>query len=113
MKKSVKVIALALVAVMLCSALVSCGKRLSGEYEATVAGSGLVLAFEGKKVTITTKVLGKEGESKEGTYEIKDDKITLTFTIDEKEESETYDFEQGEDYIKIGTLGKFTKVEKK
>ena len=115
MKKSVKVLALVLVAVMLCATLVSCGKTLSGEYEATVLGSGIVLEFEGKKVTYTAKVLGAEAGSIEGEYSIKDDQITLSFGEDDEDAKEmngTFDFEEGEDYIKIGTFGKFTKVEK-
>ncbi len=116
MKKSVKILALALVAIMMCMALVSCGKKLSGEYEAVVAGTGLVLEFDGSKVTYTGKLLGAETGSVEGTYEIEDDKITLNFgeeDEDAKAYNGTFDFEEGEDYIKIGTFGKFTKVEKK
>ena len=115
MKKSVKVLALALVAVMLCATLVSCGKTLSGEYEASILGSGIVLAFKGNKVTYTAKVLGAEAVSVEGEYSIKKDKITLSFDGDDEaqEMSGTFDFEEGEDYIKIGSLGKFKKVEKK
>ena len=116
MKKSVKVLALAMVAIMLCLSLVSCGKTLSGEYEATLFGSGVVLEFEGKKVTYTAKVLGMEAAAVEGEYSIEDDQITLTFgeeDDDAKKLNGTFDFEEGEDYIKIGTFGKFTKVEQK
>ncbi len=116
MKKSVKILALVMVAAMLCLALVSCGKKLSGEYEATLFGSGVVLNFEGNKVTYTAKVLGMEAAAVEGEYSIKDDKITLSFGEDDddaKKLNGTFDFEEGEDYIKIGTFGKFTKVEKK
>ncbi len=116
MKKSVKVLALVMVAAMLCLALVSCGKKLSGEYEATLFGSGIVLNFEGSKVTYTAKAFGYEAASVEGEYSIEDDKITLSFGEDDddaKKLNGTFDFEEGEDYIKIGTFGKFTKVEKK
>ena len=116
MKKSVKVLALALVVVMLCVSLVSCGKKLSGEYEATILGSGVVLEFEGKKVTYTAKVLGVEAASVEGEYSIKGDEITLSFGEDDKDAKKlngTFDFEEGDDYIKIGEFGKFEKVEKK
>ena len=113
MKKSVRILAIAMVAVMLCLTLVSCGKTLSGKYEATVLGSGIELEFDGKKVTYTAKVLGADAASIEGTYEIKDDKITLSFDSEDAEKLDgTFDFEEGEDYIKIGALGKFTKVEK-
>ena len=115
MKKSVRILAIAMVAVMLCLTLASCGKTLSGRYELTVAGSGMELEFDGKKVTYIAKALGAEITSVEGTYEIKDDKITLSFDGDNesaKTMEGTFDFEEGEDYIKIGTFGKFTKVEK-
>ena len=62
------------------------------------------------------KALGAEVASVEGEYSIKDDQITLTFgeeDDDAKKMNGTFDFEEGEDYIKIGTFGKFTKVEKK
>ena len=112
-KKSVRILAIAMVAVMLCLTLASCGKTLSGKYEATVLGSGIELEFDGKKVTYTAKVLGTDAASIEGTYEIKDDKITLSFDSEDAEKLDgTFDFEEGEDYIKIGALGKFTKVEK-
>ena len=118
MKKFAKIMALALVAIMLCTALVSCGKKLSGEYEATFLGSGIVLEFKGNKVTYTAKAAGAEVASVEGTYKIEDDKITLTFEAEKDSEekaaeemSGTFDFEEGEDYIKIGTWGKFEKVE--
>ena len=115
MKRSVRILAIAMVAVMLCLTLASCGKTLSGKYEATLLGSGIELEFNGKKVTYTAKVLGAEAASVEGTYEIKDDKITLSFEGEDKDAEKmdgTFDFEEGEDYIKIGALGKFTKVEK-
>ncbi len=114
-KRSVRILAVAMVAVILCLALVSCGKTLSGKYEATILGSGIELEFDGKKVTYTAKVLGAEAASVEGTYEIKDDKITLSFDDEDKDakiKAGTYDFEEGEDYIKIGEIGKLTKVEK-
>ena len=115
MKKSVRILAVAMVAVMLCLTLASCGKTLSGKYEATVLGSGVELEFDGKKVTYTAKILGAEAASVEGTYEIKDDEITLSFEGDDEDADElegTFDFEEGDDYIKIGEFGKFTKVEK-
>lgn len=111
MKKALKVVALAMVAVMLCAVLASCGKTLSGKYSSKeVLGTGTTFEFKGSKVTITMKAMGVELGSVEGKYSIKDDKITLTFeeTDDEKTKEElkkysgTFDFEQGDDYIKIG-----------
>ncbi len=107
-----KIIALVLVTVMLAMALVSCG-GISGTYSAEIIGSGAEYAFKGSKVTITPKLLGSYGDPIEGKYKIKDGKITITFEGDE-EDSEyagTYDFEQGEGYIKIGAI-KYTEVEK-
>lgn len=116
MKKTLRIVAFAMVAVMLCLCLASCGKRLSGTYvnDATAVGTGLVTTYEfsGSKVTLTleAKVLGKtQGDPVvlEGKYTIEDDKITFEFEGDEDDAekySETYDFEEGEDYIKIGVV---------
>lgn len=124
MKKVLKVISLVMVVAMLCITLASCGKTLSGKYEndATVLSTGVVTTYEfsGKKVTLTveTKAAGATvGDPLviEGNYSIDDDKITFEFESDEedaKKYNQTVDFEEGEDYIKIG-LVKFTKVEKK
>ena len=107
MKKSVKVVAVLMVALMLCLTLASCGKKLSGTYSAEVLGSGAAFEFKGSKVTITVKLLGAEVGSAEGTYEIKDDKITLTFGAEDEEVKKydgTFDFEEKEDSIKIGLV---------
>lgn len=124
MKKSVKILALALVAVMMCMALVSCGKKLSGEYEALDVDLGIYKAnvtykFEGNKYEKTTKqenILGQiDTKTVEGTYEIvtnDDDKMEITLTEKDAEEGETFTFEEGEGYIKIGLM-KLNKVEKK
>ena len=116
MKKSVKVLALVMTVVMLCITLASCGKKLSGTYEndATVLSSGVVTTYEfsGSKVTLTveTKLAGTTvGDPVviEGKYSIDDDKITFEFEGDDEEAdkySTTSDFEEGEDYIKIGIL---------
>ena len=58
MKKSVRIIAFALVAVMVCLAFAACGKTLSGEYTAeigitSIAGGKTTYKFSGSKVTIT------------------------------------------------------------
>ncbi len=87
MKKSiVKILALALVAVMMCAILVSCGGP-SGKYEAESWGSGITLDFSGKNVDITIKVIGFSSEPIKGTYEIKDDKITISLVDDDAEDS--------------------------
>ena len=112
MKKTLRIVAIAMVAVMLCLSLAACGKKLSGTYSAEVLGSGAEYEFSGSKVTITVKLLGTEVGSAEGKYYIDDDKITFEFESDDEDVdkySGTFDFEEGEDYIKIGAFGKFTK----
>jgi len=123
MKKSVKILALALVAIMLCTALVSCGKKLSGEYEALDVDLGIYKAtvtykFEGNKYEKTTKqqnLLGQvDTKTEEGTYKIvtnDDDTMEITLTLKDAEEGETFTFAEGDDYIKIGMV-KLNKVEK-
>lgn len=113
-----KVLVLALAAMMLLS-LASCSK-LSGTYTATVVGTGSKLDFDGKKVTVTATVLGKDLASIEGTYKIKGDEITFDFSDKEADEdvnkileslNGTLSFEKGDDYIKIGDV-KYTKKDK-
>ena len=99
-----KIVALVLVAVMLTMTLASCG-GISGTYSAEVLGIGVEYEFKGSKVTITPKLLGGYGDPVEATYKIKDDKITITIKGDEDSEyAGTYDFEKGDDYIKIGAV---------
>lgn len=112
MKKSVRIIAVALVAIMLCMALVSCGKKLSGTYSALVLGSGAEYEFSGSKVTITVKALGAVVAEVEGKYSIDGDEITFEFESDDSKESDevkkyngTFDFEETDDGdIKIGLI---------
>lgn len=107
MKKSVRILAVVMVALMLCLTLASCGKRLSGKYSAEILGSGATYEFKGSKVTISIKALGAEVATAEGKYEIKDDKITFTFESDKDEVKEydgTFDFEEKDDSIKIGII---------
>ena len=107
----VKVIALALVVATLACVFASCGKTISGIYSAEALGTGAEFEFKGNKVSITVKVLGFSGDPVEGKYEINDDKITFTFESDDsdvKKYDGTFDFEKGDDYIKIGGV-KYTK----
>ena len=113
-KTLVRVITLALVAVMLVCALASCSKTLSGEYtsEIEIAGqkASVTYKFSGNDVTVITKttILGQVNtEEVEGTYEIvenEDGTMEIKFTreVDGKPETNTLTFEEGEDYIKIG-----------
>ena len=83
MKKTIiKVLALSLVAVMLCTILVSCGGP-SGEY----GSDDYSLKFSGSKVTVSWKGLTQSYEMT-GKFEMgKDDNgnATITFTMDEVE----------------------------
>lgn len=128
MKKSVKILALALSLVMVLGMLVACGgKKLSGTYEldATVevlgvkGGAVTTFEFSGSKVTQTVKTYAAGSVTStdvlKGTYEINEDtdpfEITITYTEKndeklEKEQSSTATFsEDGETGdIKIGIL---------
>ena len=107
MKKSVRILSVVMAVLMLCLTLASCGKKLSGKYSAEALGSGATFEFKGSKVTIAVKLLGTEVGSAEGTYEIKDDKITFTFEDEDEDVKKydgTFDFEEKEDSIKIGLI---------
>ena len=112
MKKStIKVLALALVAVMVCVSFIACSKTLSGEYvnEESVMGVGstkTTYVFDGKKVTLTVsaEAIGMDlgGVSLEGTYKIKGDEITFTFEGEGAAEySKAVSFEKTDNGIKI------------
>ena len=118
MKKSVRIIALCVVAVMVCLALASCGKTLSGEYymgDKTITKSYTTLNFKGNKVTVDAYVLGNKvtAESYEAKYEIKDGNITMTWKdANGEEKSSTQTFVENEDgSIKIGVVT-YNKTEK-
>ncbi len=121
MKKSIKILSVILVLVCLCATLASCGTTLSGTYSAGTGDTSLVggkteYNFKGKNVTIavTAGALGFEKTTEfEGTYEIKDDKITFTFDSEEKGDdvyNGSFDFEKGDGFIKIAGV-KYTEVE--
>ena len=83
MKKTItKIVALALVAVMVCTVLVSCGGP-SGSYGSV----DYSLTFKGSKITVSYKGLTEQKELT-GKFEMgKDDEgnKTITFTMDETE----------------------------
>ena len=122
MKKTIRVMALVLALTAVLFVFASCGKTLSGTYSAEIDIAVLkytaTYEFKGSKVTATKVTNPLIGDSKtttlEGTYEIieNDDgsmDIKLSFeTSDNEIKSGTFDFEEGEDYIKIG-LVKYTK----
>ena len=83
MKKTIiRIVAVALVAVMMCAVLVSCGGP-SGEY----GSDDYSLTFKGSKVTVSYKGL-TEQKNLTGTFEMGKDEEgnkTITFTMDETE----------------------------
>ena len=102
MKKSVmRISVLALVAVILTVTLASCG-GLSGTYESKVLGQGVSYTFKGNKVIIDVTVLVTL--TFEGTYKIKDDKITIEIDSDSEDAAKysgTHSFTKGDGYITI------------
>ena len=117
MKKTLRIMAIAMVALMLCLSLTSCfGKKLSGTYEAEVdiglASSSYEYTFKGKNVTLVvtkkTFATSEDKDTYEGTYEITEldnGDMEITFNFEDEGEgvkSGTVSFEEGEDYIKIG-----------
>ena len=117
MKKTTKIIALALVLVTLVCVLASCGKKLSGEYyvgDKEFTKSYTSYTFKGSKVKVEVYALGNKvtGDSFEAKYSIKDGEITFTWEdADGNEKTNTQTFEELEDgSIKIGLI-KYTKAE--
>ncbi len=109
MKKSIRIVAVAMALLMLTLVFASCGTTLSGTYanevEAFGVASGTSFTFKGSKVSMTIKVAGISGDAIEGTYKIKDDKITFTFegdSDDAKKWNQEVSFEKTDDGIKIG-----------
>ncbi|MBQ7384252.1 MAG: hypothetical protein IJV72_05625 [Clostridia bacterium] len=115
MKKSVKVLALVMVALMLCMSLASCAKKLSGSYKGEInvvlASYEVVYEFKGDKVTVTRQIESLIGDSEpfvlEGTYEIIEDddgELKIKFEYEKDDDvikGGTFDFEEGDGYIKI------------
>lgn len=82
MKTAIKVVAISLVAIMMCMALVSCGGP-SGEY----GNDKYTLEFSGSKITISWKGL-TQGMEMSGEFELGEDedgKQTITIDITEYE----------------------------
>lgn len=111
MTRTVKIVAVAMVAVMLCLCLASCGKTLSGEYyfgDKDIIKTYTTYTFKGSNVTVEAYVLGvkTDTESFEGKYAIKDNEITFTYKDSAgQEKTLTQAFEELEDgSIKIGLI---------
>lgn len=117
MKTMTRVVAVTLVAVMMCMMLASCS-TISGKYSGTqkviLVDVKYTYEFSGKNVTLTTETPALLGGTitftQTGTYEIKDDQITFTWDVSENKDGATvvdkgpYAFEKGSDYIKIGEM---------
>ena len=113
MKKTVlKIVALMLVAVIACTALVSCGKTLSGTYKTALGTPSFT--FKGNKVTLEIDLI-ITATTIEGKYEINDDEITFTWEGDDADKAKDYSgtlpFAEGDGYITIGGV-KYNKAEK-
>ncbi len=109
MKKSIRIIAVAVAAIILCMSFASCGlfgKTLNGKYESE--NGTVTYEFDGKNVKITAPKVSISGlfngekEVYEGTYKIDDDTITITLFDEDGDELDddecsydgTFDFEE-------------------
>ncbi len=111
MKKFVRILCLALVAVTLCATLASCGGVKSGEYyngDKTVTQTYTVYTFSGSKFSVASYVAGEKLDSLtvEGKYKVDGDEIVFTWKDSEgNEKTDTKAFAENEDgSIKIGLL---------
>ncbi|MBQ2773497.1 MAG: hypothetical protein IJF45_04030 [Clostridia bacterium] len=118
MKKFARILALTLVAVMLCATLASCGGVASGDYyagEKDTTKTYTMYSFSGNKVTFTSYLLGNKVDSAtlEGKYKVDGDEIIFTWVdADGKETTDTKAFAENEDgSIKIA-LVTYKKIEK-
>ena len=121
MKRTVKILALVLVFVMAATALVSCGKRLSGSYESVTSSGGVAtLSFSGNEFVYKTGTTDLKG-----TYSVKKngENYTITMTCNESvvngtstKLEEPYFIGEGELALRIGedyiTLGSGTSAKK-
>ena len=121
MKKALRITALALLVAILCVCFASCAKTISGKYKGEinilVASYEVVYNFSGNNVTVTRQVKSLIGNADpieiKGTYQITEGEtgmqITFTYeTEDDVVKGGTFDFEEGDGYIKIGAI-KYTK----
>ncbi len=115
-----KILSVALACVMLFGcvfAFASCGKTLSGTYEADLVFAEVSYTFKGNKVSLKVDPIAGNDIVLNGTYEITEDEagnsaITITFEDNSSEEAKEYGGtlafaegeENGEKYIKIGLI---------
>lgn len=123
MKTMTRVMAVALVAVVMCMVLASCGNTISGTYSATYESEGFfglgagsyttTYEFKGKDVVMTVEatVGGKTTTTTtNGTYTIEDDQIIFTWDKDVETNANgdtvtstnKYEFSKGDNFIYIG-----------
>lgn len=114
-----KIISAVLVCVLLvCSvfALASCGKTLSGKYEAELGLAEVTYEFGAfGKVTCTVDPIVGDDAVYEGKYEFNEDgdKITITLESDDEDADAyegTYEFVENDKYIKLGLI-QYNKVD--
>ncbi len=114
MKKNVsRVIAAVAVMVMILTMFTACGNTISGKYKNDLLGLSFEFKSSGKVYFTYPKLelssLSKKDVTAEGTYEINEGKITMSFADEgAKEYSGELSFEKGEDFIKISGV-KFSK----
>ena len=118
MKKTVRIMAVVMAILMVSLVFASCGKTLSGSYEAEIDAVVIkytaTYTFKGNNVDITKKtttILGTvDTVELTGKYEIAkndDGTMEITITLDSEDDdikSGTFAFEEGDDYIKIGVV---------
>lgn len=113
MKKTVRIIAVVMVVLMLCLALASCAKTLSGKYTANYLGTGIAMTFDGSDVEIAFTAAGINLASVDATYTIEDDKIAFDFADEDKVTNAVVKgflatlespvpFAEGDGYIEVG-----------
>lgn len=119
MKKSIRILALALALLTVVTVLASCGNKLSGEYECKVGPVTVSIKFSGSKATFTgaSQIPGLTAvtDGKEVTYKIvdKDDgSQAIEFTVEEGKDPVSLPFSQDKDKKTI-TLAKLFVFNKK
>jgi hypothetical protein len=96
-RRIIKGIILSVLCLVLLASLTSCAMGLSGTYKKGTDLAYETYRFSGNKFYYEVGALGVKVGGHEGTFKIKDGKIT--FIYDDSEHS--YKFEKGKDYIII------------
>ena len=120
MKKILSVFLACVLLVGCICTLASCGKSLSGSYEANLIAAEVTYNFKssGKVIVEVDPIIGDD-MSFEGSYEFNEegDKITISFDAEQEDAEEyagTMSFSEGEEdgkaYIKLGII-KYNKVD--